>query len=260
MKSCFFSVFFMLVARQAAVAQDIPTADQLIDKYLAAIGGKEAVAKIEDLTLSMTGESQRNGQAFTLEMEAKQKKPNKFMSVAYAFGQEVNRTTSNGLKVASMRNMMGNQQSNVAEGTEATAQILQGALFPELLYEQYKIQKNVVGKDTAAGKEAWKVEFVTLEGKKWTEFFDVTSGLKIRRMGSMEGRPNGDRQPGTGDPGQRGGGMMNVTFLDYKEAKDSGGVKIPFTRQQGVGGFSMKITVSSAKANKGFKDGAFEIK
>ena len=260
MKSCFCSVFFALATHLVAVAQDTPTADQIIDKYLAAIGGKEAVAKIEDLTLSMTGESQRNGQAFTLEMESKQKKSSKFMTVAYAFGQEVNRTTSDGFKVASVRNMMGSQQNNVTEGPEATTQILQGALFPELLYEQYKIQKNVVGKDTVAGKEAWKVEFATQEGKKWFEFFDVANGLKIRKMGNMEGRPGGERLPAPGGQGQRGGGMMNVTFFDYKEIKDTSGVKIPFTRQQGAGGFSMKITVSSAKANKGLKDGTFEIK
>ncbi len=273
MKRPLLLTFFAIATACCAFGQDIPTADQLIDKYLTAIGGKEAVAKIEDLTLSMSGESQRNGQPFLLEMEAKYKKPNKSMSVAYAFGQEVSRTTCNGEKVASVRNMMGNQQSTVAEGNEAAMQILQGALFPEMLYEQYKIQKMVVGKDTAAGKEAWKVEFATTDGKKWFEFFDVVTGLKIRRIGSMEGRPGGQRGGGGagasaegqrpaqgGQRGPGGGGMMGVTFGDYKEIKDGGGVKIPFTRQQGAGGFSMKITVSSAKANKGIKESNFEIK
>ena len=264
------TAFFVVALGLAAVAQDAPTADQVIDKYLAAIGGKDALAKIEDLSLNITGEMQRNGQPFTIEMESKQKKPNKFMSVGYAFGQEVSRTVCDGTKVSSTRNMMGSQQTNVAEGTDATLQILQQSLFPELLYDTYKIQKTVVGKDTASGKSAWKVEFATAEGKKWLELFDAESGLKLRRIVSMEGRPKRD-SPGGGIPnaggggagGQRGGmggGTANVTFSDYKDVKDGGGVKIPFTRQQGGGQFMMKMTVSSAKANKGAKDSAFEVK
>jgi hypothetical protein len=268
MKSYFSTLLLLVLTGGAALAQDTPTADQIIDKYLTAIGGREAVAKIEDLTLSMSGESQRNGQAFTLEMEAKQKKPNKFTSVAYAFGQEVSRTTCDGSKVASMRNMMGNQQSTTAEGAEATLQILQGAMFPELLYEQYKVERTVAGKDTAAGKDVWKVAFATPEGKKWFEFFDVATGLKIKRMAVVEGRAAGTGNAPATDgaargqrgPGGMGGGMLNVTFADYKDVKDGGGVKIPFTRQQGAGNFSMTIVVSSAKANKGIKEGNFEIK
>jgi hypothetical protein len=54
--------------------------------------------------------------------------------------------------------------------------------------------------------------------------------------------------------------MMNVVYGDYKEIKDSNGVKIPYTREQGNGQFSTKAEVSSVKINKGIKDSNFVIK
>ncbi|MFN4146493.1 MAG: hypothetical protein ACK4GN_11765 [Runella sp.] len=275
MKKIIFSCLF-LIGSLKAFTQDTPTAEAVIDKYLTAIGGKEAIAKIEDLTMNMNMEIDRQGQTMMIETEVKQKKPNKFSSVSYAFGQESGRTICDGSKVYSMRNMRGEQQANTVEGADATLQILQNATFPELLYDMYKITSTVVGKEDVEGKAAWKVEFATPEGKKWQEFFDIDSGLKLKRAsegpgagGRMGGgtRPEGaagQRTEGAG--GQRGGGMgmmgggaMNVNLSDYKEIKGTG-VKIPYTRTMGGGQFQMKMTVSSVKANKGIKDKEFEIK
>jgi hypothetical protein len=181
--------------------------------------------------------------------------------------------------------MMGNTQTNLFEGPDAVLQILQSVVFPEMLYETYNVSKTVAGKEDVAGKPAWKVDFATTDGKKWSEFFDVESGLKVKRAMSMEGMRQGGGQGGQaagqggqaagqgGGPGGQGGrggmgggrgmGMMgggNVTYSNYKEIKDGGGVKIPFTREMGGGQFVMKAEITSAKANKGVKEKEFEIK
>lgn len=277
MKKILTTVFLMALTLLSQ-AQDTPTADAIIDKYLAAVGGKEAIAKIEDLNMGMAMEFDRQGQTMTIETEIKQKKPNKFMTVSYAFGQESGRTICDGNKVSSVRTMMGNTQSNVLEGAEAAFQILQSVAFPEMLYATYNITKTVAGKEDVAGKSAWKIEFATTDGKKWSEFFDVESGLKLKRSVSMEGMRQGGGQGGQGQAGGqpsggqggrggmgggRGMGMMgggNVTYSNYKEIKDGGGVKIPFSREMGGGQFVMKAEITSAKANKGVKEKEFEIK
>lgn len=276
MKKIFLSLFFV-GAINAVSAQDTPSADAIIEKYLAAIGGKEAIAKIEDLTISTIAETQRG----SMEAEVKVKSPNKFSSVMYMMGNEVRRSTCDGTKVATVSGFGGNNNNSTAEGNDAIAQILQNVPFPEMLYADYKIQKTVVGKEAVNGKDAWKVELAIPEGRKWNDYFDVESGLKVKRTaeGGMRGgggqggqRPDGQGgAPGQGGGGQggggqrggfggMGGGMMNVVFGDYKEIKDSNGVKIPYTREQGMGQFTSKAEVSSVKINKGIKESNFVIK
>ena len=276
MKKIFLSLFFV-GAINAVSAQDTPSADAIIEKYLAAIGGKEAIAKIEDLTISTIAETQRG----SMESEVKVKSPNKFSSVMYMMGNEVRRSTCDGTKVATVSGFGGNNNNSTAEGNDAIAQILQNIPFPEMLYADYKIQKTVVGKEAVNGKDAWKVELAIPEGRKWNDYFDVESGLKVKRTaeGGMRGgggqggqRPDGQGgAPGQGGGGQggggqrggfggMGGGMMNVVFGDYKEIKDSNGVKIPYTREQGMGQFTSKAEVSSVKINKGIKESNFVIK
>jgi hypothetical protein len=260
-----------------ANAQD-PTADQVIDKYLTAIGGKEAILKIQDLTISASAETQRGA----MENEVKVKMPNKFTTVTYMMGNEVNRQICDGNKVSMLSGWGGNQQTNVMEGADATMLMLASNPFPEVLYDQLKITKNVVGKDTVNGKMAWKVEFATADGKKWTESFDTTTGLKLRKTSNMSSmrRMGGGNGQGGNPPTQQGttatpngsgqgradggsgmrGGSVNVVYDNYKEIKDGGGVKIPFSRSQKMGPMDMKFEVQTIKVNKGLKDGAFEVK
>jgi hypothetical protein len=259
-------------------AQD-PTADQVIDKYLTAVGGKEAILKIQDLTISSTAETQRGA----MENEVKVKMPNKFTSVTYMMGNEVNRQVCDGSKVSMLSGWGGNQQTNVIEGADATMMVLNSNPFPEMMYDQLKITKNMAGRDTVNGKMAWKVEFATADGKKWSESFDMETGLKLRKASSMrrmsggaggQGRPDGGAPTqqgsatapnggGQGRPegggGMRGGGI-NVIYDNYKEIKDGGGVKMPFSRSQKMGPMDTKFEVQTIKVNKGLKEGVFEIK
>ncbi|MCA0230113.1 MAG: hypothetical protein LCH91_06580 [Bacteroidetes bacterium] len=265
-----------------ASAQETPSADAILDKYLAAIGGKEALSKIEDISISTVAETQRG----SMESEVKFKKGNKFSSVMYMMGNEVMRQTCDGTKVAITSGFGGNTNSRTLEGKDAAGAILQAAPFPELLYAEFNVQKTVVGKEAVNGKDAWKVEFAIPEGRKWNDFFDVETGLKVKRAGSGEGqrgprpdgqgggqRPEGQRPEGGGGGqggqgggrggmggGMMGGGMMNAALSDYKEIKDGNGVKIPYIREQGNGQFSSKAEVTSVKVNKGIKDNNFVIK
>jgi hypothetical protein len=231
--------FALVLIATCLQAQD-PTATQIIDKYLTAIGGKDAVAKIEDMIVSSSSEMNRNGQAITMDTEAKIK-GKKFISVTYAMGNESNRIICDGNKVFMTGRMGGGDRT--LEGTDAVIPMLQGALFPELLYSDYKIAATLQGKEAINGKDAWKIECATAEGKKWITFYDVESGLKIRTSVTNES--------------PRGTMTQNTTLSNYKEV---GGIKIPYTRTRSFGQFEMKDEVGSVKVNKGIKDSVFEIK
>lgn len=68
----------------SALAQDLTTADAVLDKYFAAVGGKEKLRTIQDMTTAATTDIQGR----TLEMETKLKMPNKYKQVSYMMGNE----------------------------------------------------------------------------------------------------------------------------------------------------------------------------
>src|SRR3982750_2600356 len=111
MKKLVLFIGVIAVCCQSVMAQTTPTADQVIDKYIAAIGGKDALMKVTDVTTSMSSE----GQMGAIMITRKQKLPNKFSMVINANGMEVMRQTGDGSKVATG----GMQGSRTIEGPPA---------------------------------------------------------------------------------------------------------------------------------------------
>ena len=221
----------------AARAQNTLTADQVIDTYLTAIGGKAAIAKVKDMSMDMAAETERG----TMLSEFKMKAPNKFVSVMFAMGSEVRRVTGNGGRVSTTQGFGGNNQTQLSDGAKAQGELMQNHPFPELFYDSLGVQRVLLGKESINGAEANKVEF-SLGDRKWIEHFDVASGLKVKRSATVE-TPRGKMD-------------IAQSYSDYKAVE---GVKIPYVREMG-GRFAMKMEVQSVKINKGIKDKEFEIK
>ena len=117
-----------LMGWQTLLAQSTPTAEEILDKYITAIGGKDALLKVTDLTTNMS--SEMNGNAII--MTRKQKLPNKFSMVINANGMEVMKQTSDGEKVV----MGGMQGSRTMDGPMAKQMVVMNTLFPELHYAE----------------------------------------------------------------------------------------------------------------------------
>lgn len=215
-----------------ATAQTAPTTpQQVFDNYIAAIGGKDAVMKVQDLTTSMSADM--NGNA--LIMTRKQKLPNKFSMVVNAMGMEVMKQTSDGSKVQ-MNSMQGG--SKTMEGADAQAMIASSTLFPELHYAESGVKSELTGTEKVNGKDAYKV-VNTVGTTSWTDFYDTTSGLKVQTIAKT---PQGSQ---------------TATLSDYKEVS---GVKFPMTLAQQSPRGPMTLTVDDVKVNKGLKDADFTVK
>ena len=137
MKKIGLIIGFLALVGQAAIAQSTPTADEMMDKYIAAIGGKDALMKVTDLTTSMS--SDMNGNAIII--IRKQKLPNKFSMVINANGMEVMKQTSDGAKVV----MGGMQGSRTLDGPMAQQMVVTSTLFPELHYAENGVKTTLVG-------------------------------------------------------------------------------------------------------------------
>ena len=223
-----------LVVSLNSFAQDLTTADAVIDKYLAAVGGKDKIRAIQDMTVSATTDMQGR----TLETETKLKMPNKFKQTSYMMGNEAGGTTYDGTTLS--RSMRG--QTTTKEGKEAYQEFILNHPFPEIFYDSLKVERKLVGTEKVDGKDAYDVEF-TANGNTWHDYFDKDSGLKVKRTATTES--------------PRGKAEAVFTYGDYKAVS---GIKFPHTSSRKFGQFEMNSETQSVKLNKGIDDKQFRIK
>ncbi|WP_158237917.1 hypothetical protein [Emticicia sp. TH156] len=261
MKRLFVSLFSFVA--MSSFAQSTPTADAILDKYIAAIGGKDAIAKVQDITINSTSETQRG----TSETEVKYKFPDKYSSSMYFNGNAGMTTVFDGKNFKSSGgfggrggfgggngaggNAGGGNGGNGGarqqpEGPAAKIQAMRSNPFFELMYKELGITATVQGTEKVGDKDAYKVEVSTQDGRKWTDYFDVASGLKVKTFSTNE-TPRGKFE-------------STVTYENYKKFKGTEFL-IPAVTKRTAGQMGEIVTeVQSVKINKGLKDSEFEIK
>ena len=229
-----FGIILGMLVSLSGLAQDLTTADAVIDKYLTAVGGKDKIRTIQDMTVSATTDMQGR----TLETETKLKMPNKFKQTSYMMGNEAGGTTYDGTTLS--RSMRG--QTTTKDGKEAYQEFILNHPFPEIFYDSLQVEKKLIGTEKVDGKDTYDVEF-TANGNSWHDYFDKDSGLKVRRTATTES-PRGKMQ-------------AEFNYGDYKAVN---GIKFPFTSSRKFGQFEMSSETQSIKLNKGIDDKQFKIK
>ncbi len=236
MKKIGLIVGLLLTMGQWSMAQSTPTADEILATYITAIGGKDALMKVTDLTTNMSAEM--NGNAIIV--TRRQKMPALFSMVINANGMEVMKQTGDGTKVA----MGGMQGSRTLDGPAAQQMTLMNTLFPELHYAENGVKTTLVGPEKVDGKDTWKLSHTTADGAAtWTDNFDATTGLKVQSVSTSKG-PQGEMK-------------NSMVYSDYK---DTGGIKFPMTIVQQSPRGPMTMSVDNVKINKGLKESDFTVK
>ena len=232
------SVLFVFLLIQTTFAQDSvevskQKAKEVIEKYLNSIGGRDALAKVEDRTTIMRGTAM--GQSIT--MIVKQKAPNKMRQEVKAGAME-QVMIFDGQK-GSMTAM--NQKMEVKD-KELEALKIEANMDFMLDPENYGIKLFYEGTEKVDGKDADKIKMVLPSGLRWFAYFDSETGTKLKEEKEKQTQM----------------GLMNIayTFADYKEVD---GVKYPHKIVQSVAGQTIDVTVSSIKVNKGLLDDIFVI-
>lgn len=210
--------------------------DQVLDKYMAAIGGKPAIEGLKDLSVTVT--VNKGGQEYTVSQVILS--PAMMKQSVIAMGQVQQKMVINGEK--SYAEGGGNRQNLPAEVVKEYKgeADLQALLHPS----QAGISFSLLGveKLDGTGPDVYNVERVESDGKKKTiQYYDVASGLLVKEI--VSSRENGQQS-------------VEIKMLsDYKEVKNGNGFKIPFSETKLDGS---KITVQSAKANSGVKESDFK--
>lgn len=229
-------ISIVLAALFVSTVSFAQTADEVIANYVKAVGGSDAIAKIKDFSMTMTGEIQ--GQS--LEVLIQKKPTNKFLQTVSIVGMgEVQKQVCDGTK-AQVGGMQGSQDITEPEKVKAIA--MQSYIVPEANYVAIGAKVTYIGKEKVGDAEAHKLEIAVGE-VKMTEFYDVTSGLKIRQVITAE-TPMGSQ----------------TITSDYSDYKDVSGVKFAHKLNQDLGMAQLALTASKIEANTNLADALFEIK
>ncbi len=223
-----------LVMEESATTANM-TAEQVINKYLGAIGGKDKLKAVKDL--SMTMEADMMGQAVTMNLI--QKSPNKIRQTLSAGGMVVQSSTFNGEK--GIIAQMGQSKPMSAEEIKTTRN--QAVLFSEMKLAELGYQSKLIGTENVDGNNAFLVELTSSEGKKQTLYFDANNFLKIKEVSVVEG--------------PQGQATITTDLSDYKRVN---GILFPHTRKvTGMGPMPLKMVVKEIKVNAGVEDSAFKV-
>lgn len=208
---------------EVSAQESLPTADQILGKYLAAAGGAEALHKIK--TRVQKGTVDTGGEQYPIEIYSEG--PEKRLSISHAsFGESV--TAFNG-QAGWLSTARGVHPMNASE--RQSARIDAQLYFPVQLRELYQ-EFTVLPGETIEGHATFLVTASGTSTPPLRLFFDQQSGLLLRLVRYSE-TPLG----------------RNPLEVDYADYRDAGGLKIPYqwtlTRTNG----SFTIRVSSIQQN-----------
>jgi photosynthetic reaction center cytochrome c subunit len=206
-------------------APALPSADDIVNKYVAAIGGQAAIDKIKTRVMKGTITT-ANGMTITYEIDqvAPDKSYESFSSQRGTGERALNGNTGWEKNPQGVREITGQQLADLKQALY---------LFRNLkLKEQYSSVR-VTGKDKIGDREVYAVRATTPDDKRERLFFDAENGLLLRRI--------------TYTQTMIGIIPEETDFDDYREVE---GVKFPFM-----------VKISSVDAGNPYSTRAFtEIK
>ncbi len=192
-----------------ATTATLPTVDQILARYVAALGGEAAIRKVtsrvvtgtQDLPLGAGGREQIPAQ-----LQQFRKAPNLYVNIY----KTATFTVSDGFDGTTV--WAQDQNGRVTEEGPDAARARRSADFYEPLnLKQEFTSMTVRGIEALNGADAYVVVATPAGDTPETLYFDVGSGLLVRRMSYVT-------TPAGGSPFRR-------SFGDYRE---SSGVKLPF--------------------------------
>ncbi|MEP1033846.1 pitrilysin family protein [Ekhidna sp.] len=200
------------------------TAEDVIEKYLKAIGGKEKIEALNSVQMKMEASMMGN----TINIEATKMAPNKSIQVVKMGGNVVQKQVFDGEKGASS-GMRGSQK---VEGDAAKDMAVSSAIIEEVAMMEIGISIKLSAVENIDGSDAYGVEVSMPSGKKSTRYYDSESGLLVRTTNVVEGPT----------------GAMTLS-TDYNNYEEFEGIKFPTLIIQPMGSQKMNINVTEVIVN-----------
>jgi hypothetical protein len=212
---------------QAAAAEALPAAQTIIDRHIAAVGGRDAIKALNSINIKGSLAIPANGMSGTIEVFAA--RPNKTLAKTTLAGIGDISEGFDGTVAWSLSPMTGPMLVTGEElAQKAFDSQFDGALGIASRYESIK----TLEKTTFEGRPAYKVELTRKNGGKDIDFYDAETGLKA---GSIIERKN-----------PMGTISVTTSLTDYKKF---GALLQPTVMKQSMTGVQMITTFTSVEYN-----------
>jgi len=240
-----FSRFVVVVVMTLACARTglSQTADEIVEKYLAAIGGRAALTKITSRVVrgSIVLTSPVGDLAGTVEMYSKAPNKNRTLVVVDVpgIGQVVDDQRFDGTAGYVTNSLVGNRE---VMGDALAA--VRNSVFPSpfLNYKESGATLTLAGVEKVGGKDSYVIRAVPKTGPAVRVFFDQESFMLVKTVTTVNAP-------------QAGGDVEQVVeFSDFKEVD---GIKVSHTTKTTTPGQTIVATVKDVKHNVAIEDSTF---
>lgn len=215
-------------------AQTLPTADEVINKYFSAIGGKKALMKVKDVTSQGSLQFDNTPCQITLLY----KMPNKASTVITGNNSQV---LYKGVCDGTTMMMTAPQGTIRQTGPAARLSSMFNRFVAELSYQAEGIKSTVEGIEPIDGRDAYKVTSTFADGSPlWTNYYDVATGLKVQNVTKWD--------------------QNRTATLKTSDYRAVSGIKVPFSSsyQENGGGVNQTL-MKSVQINTGVSDTEFNV-
>ena len=209
-----------LAATSAVATAQAPSADEIMSRYVQALGGEGAIRA--QTARQGTGQISVPAQGITGDLEIYQVAPNKILMRATipGIGQSVG--AYDGEHGWSLNPAMGPM---LLEGRMLDQMRQQAEFYSPLTTGKFVVSRETVGQEEFDGKQTYRVKVVTKWDEEYFEFYDVETGLMVGVIRNSA-TPMGE--------------IESTTVLsDYR---DVGGVMIPHKVTQSMMGMQQIFT------------------
>ena len=204
------------------------TAQDVLDSYIKAIGGKEAVSKIKDVDMMAVFTSPRG----EIVMQTKNTDQGQALMSLSQGGMVLSKQVYNKGKGQVSGMMVGGTQELTGEELESAKK--NAVLFTEMSFPE---DAELTGAERMDDSNVYEI--------KWEEgnfsYYDIQTGLKLASKTIVE-TPQGE--------------LQNV--LKYEDYKEVNGVMFPMKITQSIMGQNLNFEVKDIKVNSGLSDKDFE--
>jgi hypothetical protein len=209
------------------------TAQAVLNRYIAAIGGKEAFLNMTDKIIVMSGTAVDQ----PIRIMIMQKNPDKLYQELQV-GEMKQTIIYNGTKGTMI---VGEERINI-EDKELERLKYDAALHLPLDPESYGIKTELQSNVEVDSIDYYKVTYTLPSGLKWFQYYSSESGLKIKEVKEIQT--------------EQGIFEQETYYSAYKEAD---GLKFPFSIKQYFGIQELDLKVTSIEINSGIENEVFEI-
>ena len=228
------AVAILATARTASAQQ---TADEVIDKSLAALGGRAAIAKLQSRSASGTIVLSTPAGDINGTIEFLNARPNRTRTLikadlsALGAGELVIDQRFDGSVAYVLDSLQGNR-----EITGNQLENMKNSSFPHpfLNYKELGTSATLIGKEAVGGRDAYVIVFDPTSGSEIRNYIDAETFLPMKSVVKVEVPQIGQEVEQT------------TEFLDYKELD---GIKIPYRLRSSSTVQNFTITLTKVEHN-----------